>query len=263
MKIYYKAFVVLMVLFCASSAAYAYTYDQLISMLHNADAYTRGTAAQALGDSGNQAAGSMLIHTLTTDESAYVRAQAAQALGKLNYKKAIPFLLHALFERRRNLTGYAALALGQLKAKTAVAPLERILNDKVGNENNQTEVMADNQRRMVFSTQDRSNAADAIGMIGDQGATNTLINNLHDPDYTIRLHCVLALGALGNPDSYNVVKAMLNDSNPRVQDAAKIALNSIPPPKSQQANYYNSLRRADYSKYRAVITRSVFNPNNR
>lgn len=262
-KIYYKAFIIVVGLLCATSPAYAYTYDQLLSMLHNADAYTRGMAAQGLGDSGDQAAGPVLLHALTTDASTYVQGQAARALGKLNYQKAIPDLIHALFERKKDLTGYAAEALGQLKAQGAVVPLERVLNNTEENENRHTEESTDNRSWLNYSIQDRSNAADALGRIGDQKAANALIKNLQDPNYIIRLHCVLALGALGNPASYDAVKALLNDANPRIQDAAKIALNAIPPPTTQQTNYYNSLKRADYSKYQTVITRSVFNPNSR
>ncbi len=260
MKIYYRAFISLLVLFCTSKA-YAYTYNQLISMLNSPDTYTRGIAAEALGDIGAQSVGPVLTNALKTDESSYVKARAAEALGKLNYKKAIPSLINALFERRGYLTRYAALSLGQLKAKAAVMPLEWVLNDKKGNDDNQNGLSADNRPWVDFNIEDRSSAADALGMIGDQSATNTLINNLQDPNYTIRLHCVLALGLLKSPDSYNAVKIMFNDTNPRVQAAARIALNSIPSPTPQQTNYYNSLRRSDYSKYRAAITKPVFNLN--
>ena len=78
----------------------------------------------------------------------------------------------------RQVRWFAAQALGEIGAPSAVEALTKALND---------------QNSIV-----RRNAAEALGKIGDPSVTDSLIKSLHDPYSRVRYKAAEALGRLGS-----------------------------------------------------------------
>jgi len=78
-------------------------------------------AASALGEIGDRAAVPALIAAVRKHGS----SQAAEALGKIRDRAAVPVLIEALRSGEYTQSGYAAWALGEMKAKEALPALQR------------------------------------------------------------------------------------------------------------------------------------------
>ncbi len=98
----------------------------LIEALHDADASVRTEAAQALAHIESSQAGDALLTQYLKEDSKGAKEWEVIALGAVKYRPAIPQLIQAL--QVEHLRTYAALALGELKAKEAKEAVQRALD---------------------------------------------------------------------------------------------------------------------------------------
>ncbi len=97
----------------------------LIDALHNASSSVRAEAAQALAQIEDPSAGEPLLAQYLTEEDEGAKEWEIIALGAVRYRPAIPYLIQALNVEHLRL--YAALALGELKAKEAKEDVQKVL----------------------------------------------------------------------------------------------------------------------------------------
>ncbi|MDD5678798.1 MAG: HEAT repeat domain-containing protein [Kiritimatiellae bacterium] len=108
------------------------------------------------------------------------RAEAAQELGRIGDPGSIKALLGALKDSEYPVRRNAIYALGWLQAKEAVPALLALAA--------QTPDIC-TKRRVV----------EALGLIGDRDAVDTLLAALKDSDRFVRQNAILSLGWLGDP----------------------------------------------------------------
>jgi len=157
--------------------------------LRSSDSGIRYSAADALGQIGNDVVPALTIALKDSDKN--VRPSAADALGRIgkNAKDAVPALIIALKDDHQLVHYSAAYALGRIgkDAKDAVPALITALKDD----------------QYV-----RSSAADALGGIG-KDAVPALIIALKDSDKNVRSSAADALGRIGK-DAKDAVPTLIN-----------------------------------------------------
>jgi len=99
----------------------------LIDFLPTANEREAAGAIRALGDIADPQAFSAVAALAETGN----RAEVILALGKIKDPRAEPLMIKALQDSDWQVRMYAAMALGSINAKVAVAPLELALNDEV------------------------------------------------------------------------------------------------------------------------------------
>lgn len=73
----------------------------------------------------------------------------------------------------------------------------------------------------------RARAAEVLGRIGDARAVNILVQLLTDNDEVLRCNAAEALGYIGGPEAIGALVQARHDSRPRVQAAARDALQRL------------------------------------
>ena len=132
-------------------------------------------------------------------------------IAKLQAKWDVPGLVKALgYQKDTPVRQSAAMALGEIGDRTAVAPLVASLAD---------------QDRLV-----REAAARALGAIGDARAVGPLVAALGDG--WVRSTAVASLGQIGDPAAVEPVIAMLGDSYRFVRLAAVRSLDQFRDPRA-------------------------------
>jgi HEAT repeat protein len=152
--------------------------QDLLSALHQENAYDRQRAVIALGNTKNIQAVGPLIQSLQDDDD-FVRNFAARALGDIGDPKALNPLIQALSDKHILVRCSAARALGSLKDSRAVDPLINALESG------------------DFLVQ--RSAAEALGEIGDPKAIDPLIKALGNEDSYIQMGAANALARIGQP----------------------------------------------------------------
>lgn len=166
--------------------------------------WRRATAAYVLGDMGSISATPALIRALR-DTRGEVRSAAARSLGQLAAPEGIQSLVAALVARRvpRGVVAQALLTLGP----AAVPHLLPLLGRP------QAEV--------------RASAAELIGLLGDAGEAERLVDLLTDPSEAVRERAAVALGRLGASAAFDDLERALADGAPPVRAAVAEALGMI------------------------------------
>ena len=109
--------------------ARANAVPQLISLLSDADLWTRLAAARALGELHDKRATDSLVATLS-DADWKVRELSAWALSEMKDARAVDALCQALLtDLRAEVRGTAAEALGEIRSAKALSSLKQALND--------------------------------------------------------------------------------------------------------------------------------------
>ncbi len=165
-----------------------------IAALKDEDAQTRGNAANALGEIGDESAIAPLI-TVLKDENATVRNQAATALRALAYRyrqepaviqPAIEPLIDALKDEDWDVRILAAYALKHIGDEKGIALGIQTLERDLNNEN----------------VDYRHQTALALKYIGGEKETElafqALIKDLHHEDVTVRFMAAYKLGHFGD-----------------------------------------------------------------
>jgi HEAT repeat protein len=92
-------------------------------LLKDKDEAVRASAAEELGDLGDQRAIDSLIQALG-DDNARVRESAAMALGEIGDKRAIPRLMKLLEDKNEDVRDSAAEALGEITERHGISERE-------------------------------------------------------------------------------------------------------------------------------------------
>lgn len=166
----------------------------------------------ALRDAGGASFNGVLAMVQDTGQDLEVRATAIWVLRLLGDTHAVPVLLAALTDEQPDVRQGAALALGSLADRRAVAPLIDIL--QADTKARVRQVAAHALRwfgdtaaidPLVRALQDRDEdvavrgeAAESLGEVGARQALPPLLAALADPSDEIRLWSAFALGVLGD-----------------------------------------------------------------
>ncbi|OCQ98440.1 hypothetical protein BCD64_14220 [Nostoc sp. MBR 210] len=184
-----------------------YAVNFLNKSLQDEDGNVRNTAAEALGNIGNDAAVTPLI-TALYNEDYLVRRAATFALGEIANEAAINALIGALKYTNSDVPRIASLALGEIGNETAVNALIEALQHK----------------DFVVV---RWRAAESLGKIGNAAAVKNLIAALKDGDYDVRKSAASALGKIGNTAAVNALIEALQYKDFGVRESAALALGEI------------------------------------
>jgi HEAT repeat protein len=221
--------------------------------LRSPDEYVRREAASELGLSGSPRALTPLCAALHDPERS-VREAVAEALGEIGDNHATAALLSILNDPAAPVAKAAAKALGQIRDPAALEPLIRALlqgNSELHWDIEQALTAIDSHwtttpaaraaiedgmdRLQTRATHLRQAAARTLCSIGDARAVDVLILALKDPDPTVRLWSVRALGRLDGPRAVTALLEVLQDKDYLVRDEAATALGRIGNPRATQA----------------------------
>jgi hypothetical protein len=178
--------------------------DEQIARLRSRRAWRRATAAFTLGDMCARRAAPQILVALD-DRARDVRMAAARSLGRLGAVEAIEPLIAASISGRlpADVGGLALLDLGP-------AAVPRLV-----------ELSADDNPRI------RSGALELVGLLGEAGHAEPVLDHLTDPAGDVRVASAIALGRLGAGDARDALVRALDDRVPAVRAAAAAALGQI------------------------------------
>ena len=167
---------------------------------------------------------------------AWRRAAAAFTLGDMGARRAAPALLVALGDRVRDVRMAAARSLGRLGAVEAIEPLVAAsVTGRVPGDVGGLALLdlgpAAVPRLVGLSPDDnpaiRSGAVGLIGLLGEAGDAEPLLDQLGDPVGDVRAASATALGRLGAGEARDALVRALDDPTPDVRAAAATALGQI------------------------------------
>lgn len=155
----------------------------------------------------------LLIDELRRPDS-LSRRQAAVALGDIGDARAVEPLIVLLKDPNALIRRHAVKALGKIRDLRALVPLIKVL----GNKDEQAHV--------------KTAAAQALGRIGQTGATGPLVLALKDPTWAVRSTAAKALGMIGDPRAVEPLILALGDADPTVRAHVVDALGRIKDPRA-------------------------------
>jgi HEAT repeat protein len=185
--------------------------SRALGLLDHRDDTVQVRAANLFAEVRDARANPSLVR-LTNDRSTAVRAAAARALGQIGDPAAVPALAWLLGDRAADVRQSAVAAFRGVGAP-ALPALFEALGD------------AEAVRR--------SNAAAALGAIGDRSAAAALAEVLvRDREGTVRESAARALRGLREPSSVGALVQALADGEPGVRRDAAGALGAIGAPRA-------------------------------
>ena len=214
--------------------------DGLLGALQDGRELVRANAARALGFLGKDGrpAAAMLMLALK-DSAQPVRSAAADAIGrlKLPLDEAAPALLFALSRSGPEVAEAVSDALVRYGKAGVQAVVDALADRGLDVERSVERVARARHAEFVGPLTDalqtdsavvRRNAADVLAALGPyaRDAEPALAERLDDPDFSVKLSAVRALGRLGDIDDRNVFKLMdivRDDPNVSMVIAAKEA----------------------------------------
>lgn len=199
--------------------------------LTDPDPWVRAGAADALGRLGSDAAdtANLLLDRLRRDESVEVRARCARALGAIGALEAKDDLLEVLRGNEESKVRGAAAA--GLVALGASEELLQLLLDALDArpDNDSLQAIANGfaelgsacvpplRQRLSPAAPNsaRRSAALCLGQVGEAArpAVPELIALLEEPDQTLRLAAILALGGIGGPEACRALFATADEQD--------------------------------------------------
>lgn len=238
------------------------TLTTIIEELHHPDHNVQGRAAVKLGKSEDGGALELLLQALRTETDFYVqeditwslvrkgeaavtplirllsdanpatRHHAAHTLGKIGASNAVDALIAALQDQDITVIAKAAFALGQIGDQRALPALMDLLGHS--EREVQTTIVSVMERFGTAAVepllgalqherwQVREQAADILGLIGDQEIMLPLIAALDDEQWQVRFAVVTALGSIGGQSSKSALQKMGTDPEIRVRELAQM-----------------------------------------
>ncbi|MCX5654953.1 MAG: HEAT repeat domain-containing protein [Planctomycetota bacterium] len=167
----------------------------------------RLTAAEALGEIGDQRAVAPLIDLLARDSDWDVRKHAAIALGNLGGPEATARLIEAMADPEPQVRKAVAEALGMVGGPEATARL--------------IEAMGDPEPEVRWCV------AFALGLLRGPEVSARLIEAMADPEPEVRTEVAWALGEIGDTAATARLTEAMTDPEPEVREAARKALQRI------------------------------------
>ncbi|PLX18218.1 MAG: hypothetical protein C0601_05300, partial [Candidatus Muiribacterium halophilum] len=143
----------------------------------------------------------LLIRLLTNSNDGEMRYLVAYGLGIIGDKKAVPALVNSLLNDNNDwVRKYAASALGKLEDERSIEPLISILSE-------------DNEELEYWT-------AKVLGQMGEI-AIEKLQACLDSPQEKVRFFSILALGAIGDKKSIDILIKILGEEGESAQKAIK------------------------------------------
>jgi hypothetical protein len=186
------------------------TDDQLAFMVEYLEGgipHERVSAAWALGQSGRADAVPYLLTAAREDGDRDVRINAIDSMAKIGGEGVQQALLDFLAEEDEEIQSIALMGLADERYAGAFREVGEFLG-------------SDSERL-------RSNAADALGAMGEPGAVPLLMVAAADLEPDVRSRVAFALGKLGDPRGVSALIALSKDSSWEVRGNAVQALGMI------------------------------------
>ncbi len=174
---------------------------QLLNRLNGSDDGDCEAAAVALGEMGEAALPHLTF--VLANGNADARFWTVRALWAMGTPTAIEILIGALNDPDEMVRSGAALALGELKAETAIERLAWLLREEAGSPGD--------------------HAADALSKIGEPGS-GVLIDALGTARPWVRIRAARALVPVKSPDAIPALFQALDDDSYVVRHYAEEAL---------------------------------------
>jgi HEAT repeat protein len=194
--------------------------EALIGHLKDPDAGIREAAVTGLA--GHAQAAGILVSPF--DLATWLRSARGSQAPTPRDARAPSLLIEALKDPDSEIQCSAALGLGELKIAAAVDPMVVLLREPAGG--------GKCAARGSSITTLHQAIVIALGLIGDSGAANALINALADPDQTVRMRSADSLGKIRDERATMPLVALLDDNNPSVVRDSIRALAEIKDPKA-------------------------------
>jgi HEAT repeat protein len=204
-------------------------------LLSDSNSSMRRGAAGALGDSQDEGAFEPLVQAMH-DESAMVRSEAAKSLGKLNNTSAIGPLMQALIDDEKGVRSEAASALAKI-GEPAVEPLIGALQDNDSSEAARAlgeigDVKAIDPLIQAFKSNNsdtRQEVVLALVRLNGTSAVLPFIQILRDPKEKrgLRMDAAMALGELGDAKARTALLEAMSDSDTQIQLSAAKSLTKL------------------------------------
>lgn len=177
--------------------------------------------AKAIGNQKNTAFVSVLLYCLNNKKENYrVRLACADALGRIGDKYAVAPLIEVVKDEEEKsvyLREGAAFALGLIGDSRAIDPLIGILEAKQG-------ILG----KFTFLKERAIEALNKMGICGNDKAFKAIKSALRDESPQVRIDAIEALMDSEHPDSYGIIKDVLNtDNDEEVKKNALIALYNL------------------------------------
>ncbi|MFW6065291.1 MAG: HEAT repeat domain-containing protein [Planctomycetota bacterium] len=159
-------------------------------LLEEPDERVRSVMPRALGNIGAPGAIDALIETMKDDPDEGVRQQAAIALGEFSDQKVVDALLGVLETNDDAVMVEAMSSLSSIGDPAAVEPIIE-------------KVSAGGKTRL--------GAIEALGILGDERAYDTLVQSLQSGNPYVKSAAVTALGNLGDPRAVEHLAKLAQD----------------------------------------------------
>ncbi|HET6249969.1 MAG TPA: HEAT repeat domain-containing protein [Tepidisphaeraceae bacterium] len=219
--------------FALHKLGYKELSHDLEKMAADPSALVRGNTAFVLGLLGEKSA-AKILRVLLDDPEAPVREQAAEALWRLQLddeaglKELIGLTLSS--HPDDEMIGYLALAQPRnTRVRQHIRPGLRGIAANNPDLDKDLEKIYDKYGSKWALTVPLV-AARAMGMLGSDEGVVIAVHGAYSPDPQLRMLAALAFGAIGRPDTQQVLKMLLDDKDASVRIAAATAILQLKPP---------------------------------
>jgi len=168
-----------------------------------------------------------IIKVLKSSKNTAVRARALESLGNIGDKDAIRTLIDTITsETDDNLKIAAAEAIAWADETVLKTFVEKISGQKI---KGAKWVLAGHFIKLLNKPEVsfRTNAAIALGRLGEKKAVKALCGALKDSSPKVRRAAAIALGMIEDPSAIDPLVETLHDSNPSVRLAVLESLNDL------------------------------------
>lgn len=168
-----------------------------------------------------------IIKVLKSSKNTAVRARALESLGNIGDQNAIKTLIDTITsESDDSLKIAAAEAIAWADESVLKTFVEKISGQKI---KGAKWVLAGHFIKLLGRPEVsfRTNAAIALGRLGEKKAVKALSNSLKDTSPKVRKASAIALGMIEDPAAINPLVEALKDSNPSVKVSVLEALNDL------------------------------------
>lgn len=166
----------------------------------------------ALAVMGGKGVDAMFELMANQKENVDIRMSVIKAIARVADDRRLPALMEALKDKELGVQNHAAMALGDIGDKKAVAPLIEVMSTAKDTSGTGGVIKF---------------AADALGRLSDPAAVDALIKALEHKTSYVREAAATALGKIGDKRAVEPLKLLLDDKYSTVVGAAEMALDKL------------------------------------
>jgi HEAT repeat protein len=208
----------------------------LLELLRDLSVKVRIAAAQALGMIADRDTVDALLDELGDDDPA-MRIAVAEALSRIGGRSAADAVARLVAEDPSPDVRHVAEVCLRRIGTTTIDPLVRLLtsgdlDDRIRAmtsllEEGRAAVLPLKELTRHETPEVRAAAAEILGIIGEPGSVDCLVEASHDKDTNVRIAVATALGRIRYPRAADAVAPVLEDHDPKVAGAAANALAAL------------------------------------